>query len=71
MRKADPPRYKIGDCFFTLPIEEAKELLEKSTEKLDVDVGELEGQLTQIRHDMESLKVALYARFGRTINLEL
>lgn len=63
-------RYKIGDSFVSLPQPEVLELLSDSTEKIDKDVAALEEQLGGVRDEMEELKAALYARFGRSINLE-
>jgi len=62
--------YKIGDTFVSLPVSEVQELLSSSTEKIDEEVTKLEGSLSEVREEMEQLKVALYARFGRSINLE-
>ncbi|EOD47249.1 hypothetical protein GTA08_BOTSDO11464 [Neofusicoccum parvum] len=66
----DKVPYKIGDSFVSLPQPEVLELLGASTEKIDKDVAEVEEQLGGVRDEMEELKVALYARFGRSINLE-
>lgn len=66
----DKVPYKIGDSFVSLPQPEVLELLSDSTEKIDKDVAALEEQLGGVRDEMEELKVALYARFGRSINLE-
>lgn len=41
-----------------------------STSKIEEDVSELEEKLGTVREDMSQLKVELYARFGRSINLE-
>lgn len=54
----------------SLPQPEVLELLSESTERIDKDVTGLEEQLSGVRDEMEELKVALYARFGRSINLE-
>ncbi|KAJ5682871.1 prefoldin subunit 4 [Penicillium macrosclerotiorum] len=62
--------YKIGDSFFQLPLEDAQSMLTTSTEKIDTDVATLEDSLGELREEMQQLKVALYARFGRSINLE-
>lgn len=62
--------YKIGDSFFSLPLPEAQEMLTASTERIDDAVSDLEGKLTKLRDEMQELKVALYERFGRSINLE-
>ncbi|KAL4909824.1 hypothetical protein BDW74DRAFT_143805 [Aspergillus multicolor] len=62
--------YKIGDSFVHLPLEEAQTLLASSTEQIDLEVAKLEETLGDLRDEMQQLKVALYARFGRSINLE-
>ncbi|PYI01784.1 Prefoldin, subunit 4 [Aspergillus sclerotiicarbonarius CBS 121057] len=62
--------YKIGDAFFQLPLEEAQSLLSKATEQADAEVASLEEKLGDLRDELQQLKVALYARFGRSINLE-
>jgi len=41
-----------------------------STAKLEEEISELEEKLSNIRDEMSQLKVELYARFGKTINLE-
>jgi len=62
--------YQIGDSFISLPLPEVQEMLSTSTEKIEADVSVLEEKLSGIREEMEGLKVELYARFGRSINLE-
>lgn len=62
--------YKIGDAFFHLPLPQAQELLGLSTAKIEEEIGELEDKMATIREEMTRLKVELYARFGKTINLE-
>ncbi len=63
-------RYKIGDSFFTLPLTEVQELVSTDTERIDEDVAKLEEMLGACQDEMGHLKVALYGRFGRSINLE-
>ncbi|KAF4967520.1 hypothetical protein FSARC_4905 [Fusarium sarcochroum] len=63
-------QYKIGDAFFHVSVEQAQEMLEEATEKLEEDSTALEEKLSSIREDMTKLKVELYARFGKQINLE-
>ena len=41
-----------------------------STEKIEEEVAAVEEKLSTIREEMTQLKVELYARFGRSINLE-
>ena len=63
-------RYKIGDSFLSLPVSEIQTLLEESTTSIDEEVAALEKNLDGLRGEMDQLKVALYARFGKSINLE-
>ncbi|KAH8694695.1 Prefoldin subunit-domain-containing protein [Ilyonectria robusta] len=63
-------QYKIGDAYFHIPLEQAQEMLEEATEKLEAESTELEEKLGTIREEMTQLKVELYARFGKQINLE-
>ncbi|KAL2006482.1 hypothetical protein VTN00DRAFT_9150 [Thermoascus crustaceus] len=62
--------YKIGDSFISLPLSEAQSMLAASTEQIEGEVSRLEESLSDLREEMQQLKVALYARFGRSINLE-
>ncbi|KAF2843563.1 MFS general substrate transporter [Patellaria atrata CBS 101060] len=57
--------YKIGDCFVHLPQAEVMTLLSDSTERIEKDVSSAEEKLSKVRDEMQELKVALYARFGR------
>ncbi|KAL6720484.1 hypothetical protein ACLMJK_002408 [Lecanora helva] len=66
----DKVPYKIGDTFVSLPVSEVQELLASSTEKIGQSVSTVEGKLSTTRDEMEQLKVQLYARFGKSINLE-
>jgi prefoldin subunit 4 len=68
--KRETNRYKIGDAFFHIPLPQAQELLGISTAKLEEEIEALEDKLGSIRGEMTQLKVELYARFGKTINLE-
>jgi prefoldin subunit 4 len=63
-------RYQVGDSFISLPLSEVQEMLSSSTEKIEEEVTALEEMLSMIREEMQGLKVELYARFGRSINLE-
>jgi prefoldin subunit 4 len=62
--------YKIGDSFISLPLPEVQEMLSTSTSKIEEDVSGLEEKLKTVREEMSQLKVELYARFGRSINLD-
>ncbi len=63
-------RYKMGDAFISLPLSEVQELLSASTEKIEGSVSAVETKLSAVREEMSGLKVELYARFGKSINLE-
>ena len=63
-------RYKIGDSFISLPLPDVQELLQTATSQIEGDISAVEEKLSTIREDMSELKVELYARFGRSINLE-
>ena len=64
-------RYKIGDAFFHIPLEQAQEMLEASSTKIDEETTALEEKMSVVREEMTQLKVDLYARFGKQINLEI
>jgi prefoldin subunit 4 len=64
-------QYKIGDSFFHLPLEQAQEMLSTATTRIEEETGTLEEKLGAVREQMNSLKVDLYARFGKQINLEV
>ena len=60
----------IGDSFVSLPVDEVQSRLASATQKLDQEVSKLEEGLGDVREEMRNLKVHLYARFGKTINLD-
>ncbi|KAI0550407.1 Prefoldin subunit-domain-containing protein [Xylaria curta] len=62
--------YKIGDAFFHIPLPQAQEMLAESTSRIEEEVSELEDKIGTTKEEMQQLKVELYARFGRSINLE-
>ncbi|CRG89349.1 prefoldin subunit 4 [Talaromyces islandicus] len=63
--------YKIGDSFVHLPLEEAQSMLSASSEEIDAEVSRLEDSLGELREELTQLKAALYARFGKAINLDV
>lgn len=64
-------RYKIGDAFFHVSLEQAQEMLTTATERIDEQTSKLEDKVNTIKEEMTQLKVDLYARFGKQINLEI
>ena len=63
-------RYRVGDAFFNVKATKALKMVGAESTKMEEDIGALEDSLSTIREDMTQLKVDLYARFGRSINLE-
>ncbi|KAB5586213.1 Prefoldin subunit-domain-containing protein [Coniochaeta sp. 2T2.1] len=64
-------RYKIGDAFFHVALPVAQEMLGFSTSRVEEKLRQKEEKLEDIRAEMTELKVDLYSRFGKTINLEV
>ncbi|CAL3966671.1 hypothetical protein PZA11_003248 [Diplocarpon coronariae] len=62
--------YKIGDSFISLPLPEVQDMLATSTGRIEEDVSALETKLGETQEEMAQLKIELYARFGKSINLE-
>ncbi len=60
----------MGDAFISLPLAEVQELLSVSTGNIEESVSAVEANLSTVREEMTGLKVELYARFGKSINLE-
>ncbi len=60
----------MGDAFISLPLAEVQELLSVSTGNIEESVSAVEAKLNTVREEMTGLKVELYARFGKSINLE-
>ncbi|KAJ2161741.1 hypothetical protein GGF46_001245 [Coemansia sp. RSA 552] len=62
--------YRIGDAFVLVSLEAAQERVEKSKDKIDQHVADLDKQIAGTQDQMEVLKKSLYAKFGQAINLE-
>ena len=54
----------------SVPLSEAQEMLSTASKQMDDDVSRLEETLHELRDEMKGLKVQLYARFGKSINLD-
>ncbi|KAG2135790.1 Prefoldin subunit 4 [Suillus clintonianus] len=62
--------YKIGESFLHLPQPRAMKRLEKDQAAISAQVLDLSAGAEQCEKEMKELKVTLYARFGRAINLD-
>lgn len=61
---------KMGECYVLLQKEEAEETLERKIEECEEQLGGIEEQVTELKDTMAGLKVELYGRFGKSINLD-
>lgn len=60
----------FGECYFEVTKDRADELLEEQKGKVDEETEVLKKELGDIMDTLASLKKALYAKFGKNINLE-
>ena len=65
-----PARSQIGECFIDCAPSEAAEHVQRETDVAKAAKGALEGELKAAEARMAVLKKTLYARFGKSINLE-
>jgi len=63
-------KMRFGDCFFSLSVDESKELCEENLKDLKKDINLLGDGLEESKKRMGKLKATLYAKFGNSINLE-
>ncbi|KAG0701292.1 Prefoldin subunit 4 [Suillus ampliporus] len=66
----DTVLYKIGESFLHLPQPRAMKRLEKDQAIISAQLSDLSENAEQCEKEMKELKVTLYARFGRAINLD-
>ncbi|QDZ24624.1 subunit 4 of prefoldin [Chloropicon primus] len=66
----DIVKYSYGFVFVHMSEDTAEEKLTAAQEEVDQDITALEGELQDIRKNMDGLKTTLYSKFGNTINLE-
>ena len=66
-----PNRYKLGTTFLHLPLSTVQDLLAEQSTTVEKEGSVLEEKLAECREEMGKLKVQLYARFGRGINLDV
>ncbi|XP_006457262.1 hypothetical protein AGABI2DRAFT_196055 [Agaricus bisporus var. bisporus H97] len=66
----EPVLYKIGETFLHIPHTRALKRLERDQQEADQQFMQIAGQVEEIESQMKALKVVLYAKFGKAINLE-
>merc|ERR1711934_611691 len=66
----DAAKLVVGDCFVAVDNEEAEEYVDKKTEVLQAELDEGADKADKCQTEMGELKTVLYAKFGKSINLE-
>ena len=62
--------YKVGEAFLHMPQSRALKRLEQDQTSIDGKVATLALQADECEVQMKGLKVILYAKFGKAINLD-
>jgi prefoldin subunit 4 len=62
--------YKVGEAFLHIPQSRALKRLERDQTSIDGKVAALALQADECEVQMKGLKVVLYAKFGKAINLD-
>ncbi|KAI9721590.1 MAG: hypothetical protein M1828_005080 [Chrysothrix sp. TS-e1954] len=62
--------YRVGDTFVMLPYPTIRNMNRSARKEVIRERKKLENSMSSQQEEMEALKVALYARFGKGINLE-
>ena len=70
MGNGDKVMLLLGDAFFECGEEEATEHCEAEVEKYQAMIDKLDEEEDHILSEQADLKKVLYARFGKSINLE-
>ena len=70
MQDDETIKYRLGDCYVYLTPDQVEERLGKATEAIDEEITVKKAALETTVKAMNDLKVALYAKFGKSINLE-
>ena len=65
-----PVKYSYGWVFVHMSNDTADEKLQEASEEVEQDITGLEGEMQDVRQDMDKLKNVLYSKFGNAINLE-
>ncbi len=63
-------RFKIGDAFISISLDDAQDRLEQEKTRISAEADKLKKDMTDVTRMLEQLKVILYTKFGKSINLE-
>lgn len=64
-------RYRIGEAFLHVSLAKAQKLLIRDQEALDAEMEKVRDSAEECEKTMKDLKVTLYAKFGKAINLDV
>ena len=62
--------YRIGEAYVHLPHGRAMKRLAKDQATVEKELSRLRDQVEECEKEMKGLKVVLYAKFGKAINLD-
>ncbi|CAG8477757.1 14312_t:CDS:2 [Acaulospora morrowiae] len=63
-------KYKIGDAFISIPLEQAQERIERDQNLILEELNKFKEEMDSLTDQMGKLKSLLYGKFGKAINLE-
>lgn len=66
----DKIQYKLGEIFIFMKASKILLRIEIDNEKLDTRIEGIEGSIEEFDEELGDLKSKLYAKFGKSINLE-
>ncbi|KAF7357676.1 Prefoldin subunit 4 [Mycena venus] len=66
----EPALYKLGETFLHMPLPKALKRVEKEQSEVSEQVSSLSKTVDEWEKEMTEIKVALYAKFGTSINLD-
>ncbi|KAF8514140.1 Prefoldin beta-like protein [Gautieria morchelliformis] len=66
----EPVLYRVGDAFLHVKLVKAQKLLTRDQESLDAEMQKVRDSAEDCEKTMKELKIALYAKFGKAINLD-
>jgi prefoldin subunit 4 len=66
----DVLRYRFGACFFHLPADQVRTLVQKEIDRVKDEQKHTTKEHEEVEKRMKKLKATLYSKFGNSINLE-
>eukprot|EP00039_Didymoeca_costata_P009725 m.129571 g.129571 ORF g.129571 m.129571 type:complete len:148 (+) comp14580_c0_seq1:71-514(+) len=69
--EGDTIKISVGEVFMNVEQEEGEAKINELTAEVESDLAKKEKECKDIEKEMAELKVILYAKFGKTINLEM